>query len=151
MKNKTIEKLGYFPEAIMIHVPEAFFQHQNGEGFGETGNDLEGAHDAMNDVVASLRVLQGMIKEEHIPSDVSGILKFQANGEEFDSMVDFAGKFIRNKDGVILLNFGKHRGQPAEDNLDFLDWMINKDFTKDTKGWCYEIINQGSKNTGGLF
>lgn len=43
VKNPTLKKLGYMPEAIMIHVPEAFFKHKNGEGFGETDSDREEA------------------------------------------------------------------------------------------------------------
>ncbi len=106
-----------------------------------TGLELEGAHDAMNDVWASFKVLQGMVFVSDVPSDVDGILKFQANGEEFDSTVDFAGKFIRNKEGDIILNFGKHRGEKAIDHTDFVSWMLGKDFTTDTLNWCETILN----------
>ena len=105
-----------------------------------TNTELQGAHDAMNDVEASFMVFNQMVLKGHVPSDLGELLKFQNNGEEFDSTVDFAGKFIRNKDGVILLNFGKHRGKPVSENLDFVEWMLNKDFTKDTIAWCYELL-----------
>ena len=105
-----------------------------------TGNELEGAHDAMNDVLASFEVLKGMIVQQHVPSDLSELLKFQAGGKEFDSTVDFAGKFIRNKDGEIILNFGKHKGEKAKDHLDFVSWMQGKDFTRDTLAWVDELL-----------
>jgi len=106
-----------------------------------TGVELDGAHDAMNDVVASLRVLQGMINNNEIPSHVEEIMDFQSNGQEFDPTCDFAGKFIRNKDGVIILNFGKHKGEPAEEHTDFVGWMIGKDFTSDTLLWAQGILD----------
>lgn len=38
--NKTVEKLGYIPEAIMLHVPENFFGHGYDEaGFANAGYD----------------------------------------------------------------------------------------------------------------
>lgn len=39
--NPTLKKLGYIPEAIMIHVPEAFFDHKNEEGFGSSDIERE--------------------------------------------------------------------------------------------------------------
>lgn len=110
-----------------------------------TGEELDGAHDAMIDVRASFRVLQEMIISEHVPSDIPGLLKFQANGEEFDSTVDFAGKFIRNKEGDIILNFGKHRGENAIEHLDFVNWMLGKDFTSDTIMWCQHLLESENK------
>lgn len=110
-----------------------------------TGAELEGAHDAMNDVYASFKVLQGMIDEEHVPSTTEELLKFQMGGQEFDPTCDFAGKFVKDKDGNVLLTFGKHRGEKATDHLDFLFWMLNKDFTRDTILWAQDIIDNPEK------
>lgn len=118
-----------------------------------TGKEIENAHNAMADVEASFTVLEQMQIQGHVPTSVEELLAFQANGESFDSMVDFAGKFVRNKDGVVLLNFGKHRGRAAKENLDFVEWMVGKDFTKDTIHWCYELLgwNQPKKQEQDLF
>ncbi len=105
-----------------------------------TGEPLEGAHDAMNDVVGTFRVLQGMLSTQVVPADLAELVKFQNNGAEFDDTVDFAGKFKRRADGEIILNFGKHRGEPAKDHLDFVSWMQGKDFTRDTLDWCEELL-----------
>jgi hypothetical protein len=86
-----------------------------------------------------------MVSEQHVPSTIEELLKFQANGEEFDPTCDFSGKFIRDKDGLILLNFGKHKGQFAHDHLDFVYWMLGKDFTRDTLLWAQGILEEGQK------
>ena len=47
-------------------------------------------------------------------------------------MVDPAGKFIRDDDDVIVFNFGKHRGNPINEHLDYLDWMTRQGFPGST-------------------
>lgn len=105
------------------------------------GMPIENAHRAMADANASLAVFNNMIAFNHIPNDADEIVKFQQNGEEHDTMVDFAGKFTRNKDGVILLNFGQHKGKPAIEHPDFVKWMLTKDITTDTHRWCGDILD----------
>lgn len=113
-----------------------------------TGKELEDAHRAANDTQASIVVLKSMINAADVPDTPNEIIKFQQNGEEFDPMVDFAGKFIRNKDGIILLSFGKHKKEPALEHLDFVDWMtgVGRDFTNDTLRWCHKLLDEGSYN-----
>ena len=111
-----------------------------------TGKTLEDAHRAAIDTQASIDVFRAMIEKLDIPENAYEIIKFQQAGEDFDPMVDFAGKFIRNKEGVVLLNFGKHKGAPAMDHLDFVDWMTGKDFTTDTAKWCHKLLDEGNYN-----
>ena len=106
-----------------------------------TGEEINDAHRAMSDVKASYEVLKGMISKGHVPPDRDEIIKFQQNGEEFDPTVDYAGKFVRTKEGTIIFNFGKHRGQPVTSEPGFLQWMVGKDFTSDTLKWVDAFLD----------
>jgi DNA polymerase-3 subunit epsilon len=57
-------------------------------------------------------------------------------------MVDLSGKFSVDDRGEILLNIGQNRGQKAKDNITFLHWMLEKDFSEDTKIICRKIIKE---------
>lgn len=103
-----------------------------------TGLELDGAHRAMADVEATLEIFNLMMHREEIPLDRNNILIFQNNGAE-DNSVDLAGKFIK-KNGEICFNFGKHKGEPAKNHKDFLNWMIGKDFTQDTQRIAKQIV-----------
>jgi DNA polymerase-3 subunit epsilon len=103
-----------------------------------TGKTLEGAHDALNDTRATADIFDAMMLKEELligktideVSDISMLNK---------GIVDYAGKFMRNEAGVICFAFGKDKGNPVSKNLSFLDWIISKDFTQDTKNWAMKL------------
>jgi len=70
--------------------------------------------------------------------------------EEF---VDIAGKLVRRADGRIYINFGKYRGKTIEElyHLDtgrgFLKWVLEKDFTQDTKDKLSALYDECEKNS----
>ncbi|KAA5532689.1 3'-5' exonuclease [Taibaiella lutea] len=103
--------------------------------------DLEGAHGAEADTVATAEVLASQLdRYEDLPSDVSELALIS----NYDSpILDISGKFTSNDAGDILINFGKYRGQPASEHLDFIHWMYFKaDFNPDTNNIC-EMLLQG--------
>ena len=69
--------------------------------------------------------------------------------EEF---VDIAGKIVRRSDGKIYLNFGKYRGKTIEElyKIDsrrgFLQWVLDHDFTQDTKDKLSALYDECEKN-----
>lgn len=103
-----------------------------------TGNVLENSHDALVDTKATVDAFMGMIEQEAELKDKS-IDDLQEMSGVNKSRVDFAGKFIRNDAGVICFNFGKSKGSPVANDLRFIDWMLSKDFTQDTKNWALKI------------
>jgi DNA polymerase III subunit epsilon len=103
-----------------------------------TGNILEGSHDALNDTRATVDAFMGMIEKESELIDKSIDDLEQMSGVD-NKRVDFSGKFIKNEAGVICFNFGKSKGLPVASDLGFVDWMLSKDFTQDTKNWCMKI------------
>lgn len=113
------------------------------------GKTLEGAHDAMNDVRATLGVLQCMLdryngqdcidKDDNviptpIVNDMQALSDFT---KDFDN-VDFAGTVKLNKDGIAVFGFGKYQGQSVVECLSrdksYYDWIMTKgEFTTETR------------------
>jgi hypothetical protein len=78
------------------------------------------------------------VERYELPDNIDEI----ALKSNYDSpIVDLSGKFSA-KDGEIILNFGKHKGQPAKNHKDFLSWMCTKgDFAKDTIDTALYVIH----------
>jgi len=95
------------------------------------------AHDALSDVRATIDVFKKMLeKHEELPRTKSE-LELYSN---YDAMrADISGCFTY-VDGEIMLNFGKHKGNPAKNHTDFLMWMYGKDFLPDTIAIVQDIL-----------
>ena len=96
-----------------------------------TGKELNSAHDAMADTMASYELLACMLKQEDsVPDTVKGINDFYYD-EKWDSLkkADVTGKLVYDKDGVLTYNFGKCKGKPVgdkdEDVASYALWVIN--------------------------
>ena len=68
--------------------------------------------------------------------------------------VDLAGRIIRNEEGVVVFNFGQHKGKSVEEVLtktpQYLDWIMGRDFAEDTKNVLQEIyIKMKQRNSTG--
>jgi DNA polymerase-3 subunit epsilon len=103
---------------------------------------LEDAHSAEADANATWEVLVAQIeKYPQIGNTVDSIVKF--TGE--DDIIDFARRFIYDN-GVIVFNFGKHKGKPVsqvlKDEPQYYDWMMKGDFALHTKQKLTEILNK---------
>lgn len=92
--------------------------------------DFEGAHAAADDIDATRRVFEAM----SVPLERA--IEFTRPAD----MLDRAGKFRIDGDGVPILAFGKHDGQPAVYHPGYLDWMLTADFPPDTKAVCRSLL-----------
>jgi DNA polymerase III subunit epsilon len=120
--------------------------------------DLEGAHSAEADTLATLEVLNAQVKR------YEGVKIKDHNGVEIEpvkndmdalhaitaaKMVDFAQRMTFNKDGIEIINFGKHAGKPVlqvlKEEPSYYDWMMKGDFPLDTKRKLTEIRLRGFK------
>jgi len=109
------------------------------------GENLDNAHSAEADTMATFKVLEAQLdrykddEEEPLLNDVDFLAKYSAEKD----MMDYAGRIIRNADGVPVFNFGKHRGKPVTEVLtkepSYFSWMMEGDFTRDTKKVLEEI------------
>lgn len=75
-----------------------------------TGRTLEGAHDAMEDVKATIDILQSQLRDlgdERSPREIEEMLR--------DGYADRQRKFKRAADGDLIFGFGKHKGRPLRE------------------------------------
>lgn len=110
------------------------------------GKTLENAHSAEADTVATYEVFKAQI-ERYAGEEAVDLLGNKLGVLENDmkkihlllneKMVDLAGRFIFNNDGIECFNFGKHKGKTIEQVLkeepSYYDWMMKGDFPLDTK------------------
>jgi DNA polymerase-3 subunit epsilon len=116
------------------------------------GKSLEDAHSAEADTQATMEVFLAQIeKYENQPvtdglGKTIGVVKndmdtiHQLTSSE---MVDLAGRMLRDEKGTVIFNFGKHRLksvlQVFKEEPSYYDWMMNGDFTLDTKRKLTEL------------
>lgn len=117
---------------------------------------LEGAHGAEADTLATAEVIKAQIEryegQEVIDSLGNKLGTVENNMSSLHSlsasnMVDLAGRFVLNQDGIEVFNFGKHRHKPVEEILKlekgYYDWMMKGDFPQDTKRKLTQIKLRG--------
>lgn len=108
------------------------------------GRDHEKAHSAEADADAAIDVLLAQV-EAHgdLRPDVDALHEFCGGDEGL--AVDCAGKFVM-KGGAVTFAFGKHDGRPLDDvarsDRGFLEWMLGKDFARDTKALVHEALRR---------
>lgn len=116
------------------------------------GKDLENAHSAYADTMATFEVLCAQIDRyegvkiknekgelfEPVQNDMEALHNLAAA-----KIVDFANRMAYNAKGEEIINFGKHSGKRVVDVLTqepaYYDWMMKGDFPLDTKRKLTEI------------
>jgi DNA polymerase-3 subunit epsilon len=98
---------------------------------------LEGAHSAESDTISTVEVFQAQFERYNLPADMKELHKICTSGKE---IIDFAGKFTRNEKGEIVYTFGKNLGKMVAADSGYVEWMLNSDFTNDTKAKALKIL-----------
>ncbi len=98
------------------------------------GKDLEAAHSAAADTMATYEVLKAQLeKYDDLPNDIEALSDFASQNRN----VDFVGRLVYDEQKREVINFGKHKGKLAEDVLrsdpGYYTWIMQGDFTKNTK------------------
>jgi DNA polymerase-3 subunit epsilon len=111
------------------------------------GKNLEDAHSAEADTLATYEVLEAQL--DRYPEQLENDVKFLAKFSTRSKLADYAGRMIYDDNGVALFNFGKHKGKPVLEVLakepSYYSWIINGDFTRDTKKVLTEIYLSSKK------
>ena len=104
-----------------------------------TGKAIEGAHNAVNDNLATIEVLKGQL--EMYPDlremDHAALYAFCNDGKK---NVDLAGKIVLNDDGIPVYSFGKSQGVPVAKDRGYGEWMLKNDFPANTKKVIRDIL-----------
>lgn len=98
------------------------------------GGDLEEAHSANADTRATLDVLKAQLDHyPDLPNDIVALSEYSSHNRN----VDFAGRLIYDDNNTEIINFGKHKGRPAEEVLrkepGYYSWIMQGDFPQNTK------------------
>ena len=101
------------------------------------GRDLENAHAAEADTLATYEVLKGQLDrysgDPRIENNIDKLAKFSTK----QRIVDYAGRLILNDNDEPVVSFGKHKGKTAREvyftEPSYFAWIDNGDFTLDTK------------------
>jgi DNA polymerase-3 subunit epsilon len=98
------------------------------------GKELENAHSAMSDTVATLDVLKAQLSRYgQLEPNVSFLHKFSGQS----NLVDLAGRIVLNDKGTEVFNFGKYKGRSVSEIFrqepSYYDWMMKGDFALQTK------------------
>jgi len=95
------------------------------------GEELEGAHDALCDTEATVKIFKAQLATHALNVDTASKLSY-------GKRVTLDGKLAKNDEDKIIINFGKHKGKELDwfvhHDVGFLDWILRKDFSDDVKG-----------------
>lgn len=103
--------------------------------------ELVNAHSAEADTLATYEILQAQLDtyKDTLQNDISFLSEFSSNSK----FLDYAGRIVLNEKDVPVFNFGKHKGRAVISVLDqepsYYSWMMNGDFTLDTKKVLTEL------------
>ena len=98
------------------------------------GQELENAHAAEADTLATYEVLKGQL--DRYP-DLKNDTTFLANFSTLQKNVDYAGRLVFGENNEPVISFGKHKGRTAREvymtEPSYFSWIENGNFTLDTK------------------
>jgi DNA polymerase-3 subunit epsilon len=107
------------------------------------GDDHANSHDALGDVLATIRVLDGQFRKyPGLPAEMDALNEYCDPRDP--AWVDRAGrlKWARSE---IVFNFGKFQGQSLRDTVsadpNFITWLLRSDFPDDTKQIVRDAVN----------
>lgn len=120
------------------------------------GKDIENAHSANADAMATLEVLEAQIeryKETEYEDrytkkcrPVTPVVKDLDHFTRSNRNVDFAAHIVLNDKDVEVFNFGKHKGKSVKEVFkaepSFYSWMMHADFPLNTKDIITTLYNE---------
>ena len=121
------------------------------------GRELEGAHDALADVRATVDVLKGQLErykdvdfedgdgfitKTPIRNDIVALSTFTKNTRT----VDATQRLRYDGNGTIVFNFGKYIGKPVAkllyEDKQYFNWILEKDFSTQVKQIIKKLVKE---------
>lgn len=143
---KEFQRVGIFWNYMAFHMIDVgnLFKIQEPRNLANAvqfycGRKMENAHNAAADINETVNVFEAQLaKYTDLPETVEAMALFTNYNQK---VADLSGKFVYNTQGVLLLNFGKYKGMPASECIDFVHWMYYKaDFPSDTNIICEQVL-----------
>lgn len=107
------------------------------------GEEMNDAHDAEADCVATYQVLNAII-EKHSEITEMGTEEL-ASFSSPEGAVDLSGNLIKNSEGVIIFTFGKHKNKSVlevtKNDSQYINYILSQGFPVDTKSIIKKIRN----------
>ena len=105
------------------------------------GKNLDDAHSACADTRATYEVLKAQLdRYPDLKNSVPELSEYSSHTRN----VDLAGRLIYDDNRREIINFGKYKGQPAEEVLrndsGYYGWIMSGDFPQNTKD-AFALIN----------
>ena len=99
------------------------------------GKNLEDAHSAQADTMATYEVLMAQLEHyPDLPDTVAGLADYTKGQTQ---VADFAGRIAYDQQGVEVFNFGKYKGMRVTDvfrrDPSYYAWLMGTDFPRYTK------------------
>ncbi len=122
---------------------------------------IENAHDAMEDVRATIEVLDGQLRryegKDFVPEEGEIIANPICNDVEAlsaftndQNILDATQRLKLDHTGTVIFNFGKYMGRPAAEILyndqQYYHWMLNKEFSHQVKKIIKRLVSEYKKN-----
>jgi DNA polymerase-3 subunit epsilon len=126
------------------------------------GKSIENAHDAMEDVKATIGVLDGQLEmykdknlipeegdivEQPVKPDVQALHNFTNDLR----VLDATQRLKFNHEGEVVFNFGKYVGKPVGkvlyEDKQYYNWMLNKEFSHQVKQLIRGLYKAYEKST----
>ena len=123
--------------------------------------NMQNAHDALEDVRATIEVLDGQLRKyegmdfvpeegEIIPSPIQRDVKVLDAFTNDLQMVDATQRLKYDQNGTIIFNFGKYIGKPAAEVLvkdqQYYHWILEKEFSFQVKKIIKRLVEDYKKN-----
>lgn len=114
------------------------------------GKELKDAHEALADIEASMEVIDGQLDKYSDLKELS--FDELCAYSKMDDRLDLNGFFVKNEDGKVVFNVGKHKNSPVAEvfktDHSYYNWIMKSDMSADTKRHAqsmYERINPPKK------
>ena len=119
------------------------------------GSEMEGAHDALSDVKATIAVLDGQLEmykgrdlktgnDEVVTEPVKPEAELLHAFTNDLRTVDATKRLKYDQNGQIVFNFGKHMGKPAAKTLyedrQYYHWILDKEFSFQLKQLVRKLV-----------
>ncbi len=125
------------------------------------GKDLEGAHDALADVRATVDVLKGQLvkydDEPYIDGDgmkhpppIQNDMQKLSEFTFTSTSIDVTNRLKYNSKGVPVFNFGKYSGRPVLEVFrtepNYYKWIMDKEFSVQVKKFLTNLVQKHNLN-----